>query len=219
MIMNKKHIIIIALSILIIAITIFLICFFTIPRIKYSYDKKLDYYYVSRVYGNASYYEIADTINDKPVKKINSRAFMNKSNLEKVKLGSNIEEIERLAFLDCHNLLEINLDNVKIIGRNAFENCSSLNNITLNLDDILGGVFMGCSSLENVRLNNTLSIGSYAFANTNINTISIPKSCVLVYEKSFYKCNNLKKILVFNELLMENSYLKSLDNVEILYQE
>ncbi len=216
--MKKKHIIIIVLSILILAITIFLICFFNIPRIKYNYDKNSDYYYVSKVYGNSSYYEIVDDINGKPVKKINSRVFMNKSNLKKIKLGKNVEEIERLAFLDCHNLLEINLDNVKIIGRNAFENCNSLNNITLNLNQILGGTFMGCTSLENITLNNIISIGSYAFAYTNINEISIPQSCILVASNSFYKCNNLKKIYIFNINLLNDSYLKSLNNVDIIFQ-
>ncbi len=216
--MKKKHVTILVLSIIILTIIIFLICFFTIPRIKYSYDKELDCYCVSKVYGNSSFYEIADTINDKPVKKINSRTFMNKSDLKKVKLGNNIVEIERLAFLDCHNLLEINLDNVEIIGRNAFENCSSLNKINLNLCDILGGTFMGCSNLEIINLNNTISIGSYAFAYTNINFITIPASCNLVYNNSFYKCNNLNKIYISNIELLNDPYLNSLNNVDIIFQ-
>ncbi|MDE6046999.1 MAG: leucine-rich repeat domain-containing protein, partial [Anaeroplasmataceae bacterium] len=138
--MKKKHIIILSSIIAsIVIVSIILICFFSIPRISYGYDREAETYYVDKVYGNARSYEIKESIHNKPVTKIKSRAFMNKTNLEEIILSENLIEIERLAFLNCRKLEKIDLSNVKTIGRNAFENCSSLKSVQLNLQDILGG--------------------------------------------------------------------------------
>ncbi|MCM1131225.1 MAG: leucine-rich repeat domain-containing protein [Roseburia sp.] len=215
--MKKKYwILICSIAGFILALSIFLICFFSIPRVVYGYDSYADTYYVDYVYGNASSYIIKDKVHDKPVTKIKARAFMKKSNLKDVVLGKNIDEIERLAFLDCKKLKNINLDSVKVIGRNAFENCISLEEIHLSLADILGGAFIGCKSLSKVELEDVYSIGSYAFANTSIIKIEIPKSCSLVGEEAFYGCESLKRIIVYSYSLRNNSYLNSLNGVEFV---
>ena len=193
--MPKKHIIILSSVIgAICIIGIILICFFTIPRITYGYDSEARTYYVDKVYGNAKSYTIKDSIKDKPVTKIRSRAFMNKSNLREIIIGKNLEEIERLAFLNCKKLDKIDLSNVKVIGRNAFENCTSLKKVELTLENILGGTFIGCTSLEAVTLTNTLSIGTYAFAFTNIKEITIPSGCAVATD-AFYACDHLKNVI------------------------
>lgn len=215
--MKKKYrIIIYSIAGIILALSIFLICFFNIPRVIYGYDHEADTYYVKYAYGNASKYTIKDAIHDKPVTKIKARAFMKKSNLKEVILGENIIEIERLAFLDCKKLKIINLDTVKVIGRNAFENCISLEEIHLSAEDILGGAFIGCESLSIVELKDVYSIGSYAFANASIEEIEIPSSCSLVGKEVFYGCKNLKKIIVYSDYLINNSYLNSLNGIEFV---
>lgn len=216
--MKKKHIIIISITIsLIIVISIFLICFFTIPRITYGYDSETDTYYVDKVYGDASHYVIKDSIGDKPVTKIRERAFMDHKNLKEIDLGKNIKVIGRLAFLNCKKLEKIDLSFIEDIGRNAFENCISLKEVELSLKDILGGTFMGCTQLENVWLTNTISIGSYAFSLTGIKEITIPRSCSLVGDEAFYGCFNLAKITVKSYALRNNSYLKTLNGVEFQF--
>ncbi|MDE7161338.1 MAG: leucine-rich repeat domain-containing protein [Anaeroplasmataceae bacterium] len=216
--MRKKYILWISISgAILIAMLIFLLCFFNIPRITYTYDHETDTYYVDTVYGNAKSYTILDEIKGKPVTKIRSRAFMNKSSIETIYLGKNIKEIERLAFLDCKKLKQIDLSGVEVIGRNAFENCSSLEEVHLTLQDILGGTFMGCTNLKIVELNSTLSIGSYAFARTGIETITIPRNCFSVGNDAFYNCLALKKILVLSYDLRYNSYLNSLGITEFQF--
>ncbi len=217
-VMKKKQIIIfssIAIALLIVIIT--LVCYFNIPRISYNYDSETDSYYVSRVFGNAKSYEIAEKINDKYVTKIGSKAFMNKDKLEKVILSPYLTEIERMAFSECHNLKEIDLSCVEIIGRNSFEGCSSLESIELNASTILGGAFLRCTSMKNVSLANTDSIGSYAFAFTAIKEIILPASMTLVGVDAFYGCTELIKIVCKSNQLKNSSYLNSLEIVVFDY--
>lgn len=217
---KKKYIIISSiLGGILLGIMIFLICFFNIPRITYSYDYETDTYYVDKVYGNASSYTILDTVDDKPVTRIRDRAFMKKDHLVEVHLGKNITEIERLAFLDCKNLKQISLNYVKRIGRNAFENCTSLEEVELSIDNILGGTFMGCSKLSKVILINTETIGTYAFYGTSIESITIPSTCYLVGVDAFKECNHLSKIIIKSKKLMENAYINSLNGVEFQFDE
>lgn len=213
--MKKKNILILTISSCVaFAIFLFLILFFNIPRLHYSYDASTDSYFVDRVYGNASSYVIPDSKDSKPITTIRSRVFMNHSSLKEVKLGKNIKVIERMAFLDCKKLEVINLEFVESIGRNAFENCIALKKVDLGIYDVMGGCFLGCTTLEEVSLRNTQTIGSYAFACTGIISISIPSTCNDVGEYAFYQCEKLQKIVVKSSALSQNAYLKSLDVVE-----
>ncbi len=212
--MKKKYILIGSIVGAICSITIIvLLCFFMIPRISYGYDSKTDTYYVDTVYGNAKSYAIAEQIDGKPVTKIKSRAFMNKTNLEVITFSESLKEIERLSFKGCTNLQSISLEHIEVLGRNAFEGCSSLEEISLTLKNIPGGCFMDCSSLKEVELKNTKSIGSYAFAGVAIEEIVLPESCTELGTDAFYACSKLAKIVVYSPYLVTNSYLMSLKNV------
>lgn len=208
---KRRYIVEILAAIVILCIA--LCCWFFIPRIDYKYDADTNSYYVDKVYGNASFYRIEDEIHGNPVTKISSRAFMGKSGLKRIELGANVIEIERLAFLDCKKLEEIDLSHVKIIGRNAFENCTSLTSVFLNVEDIMGGTFMGCSNLKEVTLTDTITLGSYAFAGTALEEIVIPETCSLLGNDAFAFCPQLKKIIVQSHYLLNNSYLNSLKEV------
>ena len=201
-------------------ITIFsLILFFNIPRIIYKYNPDTNTYFVSEVYGNAKSYEILDEYKNKKVTTIGVRAFYNHSNLEEIKLGKNIEHINRLAFAECKKLKTINLENVKEISRNAFNYDISLTEVNLDsIVDLGASVFLN-TSLEKVNFNDNNSlttIGSLCFMNTNIKAISIPRSCNAIYEDCFYNCKNLIQINVYGSLLKNNDYLKSLDIVNYI---
>lgn len=215
----KKKILIFAVPISIFIIIFSLLLFFNIPRVKYKYNPEKDSYFVAEVFGNASSYEILDEYKGKLVTDIGVRAFYNHSNLKEIKLGKNVEYINRLAFAECPKLEKINLENVKEISKNAFNYDTSLTEV--NLDSIVNlgaSVFLN-TSLEKINFNDNtrlLSIGSLCFMNTNIKLISIPKSCYFIGEDCFYNCKNLIQINVYGSLLKNNSYLKSLDIVNYI---
>lgn len=210
----KKHLAWIIGSVVVLGLLIFLICFENIPRITYQYDDKTDSYMVHRVYGNAKSYTILDTYKDKKVTKIGAKAFINQTKLETVTLGCNIQEIERLSFSGCNSLQSIDLTNITMIGRNAFSDCESLTEVTIYAADVYGGAFYGCKALEDVHLKDTKTIGSYAFAETAIQSIAIPISCTELGIDAFYECQALKEVIVYSTDLSNNDYLKQLSIVE-----
>lgn len=198
---------------LVIFIVIGIYCFFNIPRINYQYDEVNNYYYVDKVYGNAKSYTIKGEINGISVKKIGDRAFKDLDNLEEV-IFENKDElvyIGRLSFSGCNNLVNIDLSKVEEIGNNAFEECSSLKSVVLNVKHILGSTFYDCINLENVILNGTYSIGSFAFANTNIKKLIIPSSIKYIYIDAFAYMNNIEEILIYSNIVDDKQYIESCD--------
>lgn len=213
--MQKKYLkIIIPASSVIFAIVIFLILFFNIPRLSYKYNAEYDGYFVVEAYGNAKTYEVKSTHKGKPVVGIDTRAFYKHDKLEEINLPDSISVIERLAFSECKNLKFINLKNVDLIYRNAFSYCKKLDDITIAAEHIGASAFYKCDSLEIVKLeNDILSIGSMAFAETKIKSISIPRSVEVIESDCFYNCLVLKNINVYGNKLKDNKYLKELNIV------
>lgn len=209
--MNKNKAILISIVSVCACIILFLILFFNIPRLTYGYNEKEDSYYVKAVYGNAKTYEIADTYKDKPVTGIGVRAFYKQTKLVELKLPDSIKIIERLAFSECSKLEVINLEYVQTIYRNAFSYCESLNNIDVTAEEVGASAFYKCSSLNTVKLSSPMrSIGSMAFAETNIKDISIPRTVTDLGTDCFYGCFALKNINVYGSSLKANAYLNTL---------
>ena len=211
-----KYLIPIAISILLL---FFIVLFFSIPRIDYKYNKDLNTYYVSHVYGNAKIYKIKTQINNKNVSAISDRAFY-KKDVSQIIMEDNIETISRLAFSECHKLKEINLSNVKYFENNSFSYCYNLKIEELNALEIGIGAFYGCKNIDSIKLNEGLnSIGSYAFSKTSLEYIDIPSSVTEIYNDAFADIDTLKGINIYSTKLTSASkeYLDSLENIEIKY--
>jgi len=141
-------------------------------------------------------------------KTIGYEAFFQCRKLVVKKLPDTIEEIKERAFLDCIRIggilgtFEIYgtvklPKNLKIIGNEAFDNCTNLTHIELpeNVEVIGDSAFKNCDILKNVQLSPNLKIiGNQAFAQTfNLYEIKIPKSVELIGENVF-RGGSLNKI-------------------------
>ena len=95
-----------------------------------------------------------------------------RSEIKKLELGDELEEIQNYAFMDCTNLQYIQLPkNIKTIGAGAFQSCSSLEEISLpsSLTEIEKLAFYYCKKLNKVTLqekNGLTYVGINAFEGT-----------------------------------------------------
>ncbi len=103
---------------------------------------------------------------------VDSFAFCN-SAIKKFTASGNYR-IENGAFRNCKNLETMDLENVEYIGVSAFENCTSLKNVTLP---------------ENIEM-----VNECAFANTGITEITIYGDDCDICESAFKNCENLKTV-------------------------
>lgn len=87
---------------------------------------------------------------------------------------------------------------VRVIGDDAFENCSSLFAVSLpdSLEEICGGAFFCCSSLREINLpKNLKSIGRLAFSLCGeLERVEIPASVTSIEESAFSSCASLTEI-------------------------
>ncbi|MDD6808198.1 MAG: leucine-rich repeat domain-containing protein [Oscillospiraceae bacterium] len=156
---------------------------------------------------------IPETYNGKPVKEIGPYAF-SESGITSLYMPSGIIKVGNRACDSCLNLSEITFSsNISTIGNYAFSNTTSFNDaitLPLPLNSIGQGAFYksGISSViiqknllnisthcfsNNYNLtyvsipSSMKTINSYAFVNTSITSVTIPKTCSYNSSNSFPK--------------------------------
>ena len=104
--------------------------------------------------------------------------FSGMKNLEEVVLPSSLKIVSEQAFQNCIKLSKVTFGGVNTIGHFSFDNCG-FKNITLpsGMKLLYSNAFSNNTSLTDITLNDGLSeIGSNAFTNTSIKKIKIPAS-------------------------------------------
>ncbi|MBV3430879.1 leucine-rich repeat domain-containing protein [Prevotella copri] len=125
---------------------------------------------------------------------IEGYAFSNCANLTNIDL-SNCTFIGEWAFRGCPKLSNINLSKCKLLENYAFIECTELTEVDLSSCSSLAyGIFAYCSKLKTVKgIENITTIPANAFANTGIETLSLPL-CTTIQEGAFRGCSQLKSI-------------------------
>lgn len=127
---------------------------------------------------------------------IGSDAF-SETGIKDIKLPSTVKTIGKRAF-EYSTLTSINLEDVKSIGERAFNGAKELNcaiNVN-NIDSIPPYAFAG-TNIHSVSLSPTLRIISdYAFESTPIAKIALPETLEYIGADAFYYCRNLTEINV-----------------------
>ena len=162
-----------------------------------------------------------------PVTRIGEGAFSGCVEVTGIKMPNTIKELDINAFRSCIALENITLpEQLKIINDNVFNGCKALKTITIPEDVIYIGnhAFAYCQNLQELIIPDKVeSIEEYAFAycsslekirlGKDVNEIGINmaiKELPLVW----YKCDNLKSIVVDDSNPWYSSYHGSLYNKE-----
>ena len=106
----------------------------------------------------------------------------------------------KCAFYNCHSLKKVNC--VDYVREGWFENCSNLEEVTIPVRELGGGIedraFRNCTNLKRVNLPDyypDFRIGTQAFENcTALETFAAPENFRFIGKSSFGGCTNLHEI-------------------------
>ena len=107
--------------------------------------------------------------------------------------GTNVVGIANSAFQNCTSITNISIpNNITKIGDYAFYGCSGLTSITVpsSITNIGTSVFERCSKLTSINLSEGLiNIGYYSFKDCpKLTSIEIPSSVASINSTSFFDC-------------------------------
>ena len=198
---------------------------------------------VYRYLGKEGMLTIPDTIENLPVKKISTAAFMGNSgicdvtipdtvevidyhafygcsDLYRVYMPKNLVSIGESAFENCKALLDIELyDKVEEIGESAFAKCAEITSVTVpnGVTELKNSVFSGCTSLQDVTLSeNITTIDKYAFSNcSSLKKISLPESLQKIDYQAF-KNTGLKSINIPKNVTYCDTAFENCDDLKFV---
>ena len=122
-----------------------------------------------------------------------------------------VKIIGRNAFEDCSRLTSINIPNgVWTIRPSAFENCSGLTSITLpnSVTSIDARAFYNCSGLTSINIpSGLIVIEADAFSDcSGLTSINIPSSVTSIGKQAFSGCSGLKQATVPGDINFKNVF-------------
>ena len=181
------------------------------------------------------------------VSTIGSAAFKNCAALVEVDLlydiynNNNLNEISESLFEGCEKLKRVydgqgivpGSDSYVIlpytvtkIGKNAFKDCASINNVNLSKSSAVGvtqigeSAFQDCISLRNINVDNVQNFGSSSFLNcSSLSSVQFKASNIIINESAFQNCYSLNVLEIgeniesINNKAFYNCY--SLSHIEI----
>ena len=129
---------------------------------------------------------------------IGFEAFNLNASVVTVELASTVDYIGPGAFADCYNLASINLNNVTIIGDNAFSNDQSLKDVVFSerLTSIGAKTFLGCIGFKSLKIpNSTTSISEEAFQGCeNLSRVIFGNGMKTIGDNAFAACSALQSV-------------------------
>ena len=127
---------------------------------------------------------------------VDGKAFNGCTGIEEVSVGGGT--IEHWAFRDCKKLEKLHLGQVTSIGANAFENCASLQEVSLpdTLTGLGQGAFQNCASLTSIRIPGSVAdVSRYTFNNCfHLESVTLESGVKSVGDFAFNGATTLRYI-------------------------
>ena len=129
-------------------------------------------------------------------------------------ISDNISSLSYDQFANCTSLISVknfNNNTLEVIGSSAFENCSSLESITIpeSVTSIEDSAFDGCSKLTSINIPDSVtSIGDWAFrCCSSLTSINIHDSVTSIGDATFSFCSSLTSISIPNSVTKFGNYI------------
>ena len=124
------------------------------------------------------------------------------ADLLRVSIPDSVVTIEKNAFRNCDNLLEIAdlPQSLTYIGEGVFYGCTHLRKAEFpeGITGICDNMFNGCTALKDVAIpKSAVSIGERSFANCKaIESIELPESLADIGNYAFYSCSAISELYI-----------------------
>lgn len=118
--------------------------------------------------------------------------------------GLPIKRIMPESFADCEVQEVVMSGGISVIDNSAFKNCKDLKQVIfpMTLKEIGDNTFNGCKSLITASLPIAIEqIGRYAFADTALKNITIPKSVYWIGEGAYANCKRLNNVVIPDNII------------------
>lgn len=159
-------------------------------------------------------FKLPSSYNGITISKIGESAFEDCNFITEIILPETIKTIDKRAFYNCENLVNINLENVTSIGESAFANCINLKEVSFDRLDIINArTFENCANLQIVNAPKVSLINQYAFQNCN-NIETIVLTSVETIKNNAFD-NDFELVLLPNIKTLEMYALKNAKKVVI----
>ena len=124
---------------------------------------------------------------------------------EKVAIPSSISSIGKNAFEGCFSIKQVTLpSSLKTIGSFAFHGCLSITQMFIpsSIIDVGDSAFYGCSSLTRLAIPSYINeIKTFCFREcSSLKFVTIPSFVTTIGYAAFYGCSSLKKVVVPNSV-------------------
>lgn len=125
------------------------------------------------------------------------------TSLKEVVMGKNIKEVGDYAFSSCNAIEKVYYPDIESLCSINFSSSSSNPSYCQTAKVYIAGEEL---REELVIPNTVTSIGSYAFGNAKITSVSIPSSVISIDQYAFDGCKNLYKVYIDSPSLVEKDY-------------
>ncbi len=136
------------------------------------------------------------------IKTIGMMAFSGCKGLRSVTLPDRLQVVKDMAFANCKALENVKIpSSVTSFGKGLFYGCTGLQECILpqNMTEIPYQMFYGCTSLKAIEIPQTVKyIMHYAFQNSGLTKLSIPRSVVSITDGAFSGCKDIAEIHNYN---------------------
>lgn len=131
------------------------------------------------------------------------------SKLQTITFPSTLKEVGKYAFYKCADLKQIDLSNTQVsVMEEGVFGFSGITEVKFpaTVKEIIAQAFMNTSNLKQITLNEGLEVIELeAFRESGIQTVNIPNSVIVLAERAFYICADLKEAITYGSSSISNT--------------